>query len=301
MQTNKEKEIFVWRITMNDTFTIITDSTSNLPRPYIEKYGIIVLPLTYLVDDREYPGYSDEPEDNFGQLYEHLRNGNPVTTSMVNKSIAYEVAKRVLEQGNDLLYIGLSSKLSGTFYAVESALNTLKGEFPERKIHAVDSLCVALGEGMLVYEAVKGKKQDKCLAEIYDWCSRCRWKVNTVFTVDDLNHLRRSGRASSAVAVVGTVLRIKLILRMNNGGILKQETKVRGRKKSLDEIVKRVLQGMDREQMVFVSHGDCPEDAKYVADALYRSEKVTKVILNTLDPVIGIHTGPGSIGIFYME
>ena len=88
---------------------------------------------------------------------------------------------------------------------------------------------------------------------------------------------------------------------MNNGGVLKQETKVRGRKKSLDEIVKRVLQGMDREQMVFVSHGDCPEDAKYVADGLYRSEKVTKVILNTLDPVIGIHTGPGSIGIFYME
>ena len=157
---------------MNDTFTILTDSTSNLPRPYIEKYGIIVLPLTYLVDDREYPGYTDEIEDNFGQLYEHLRNGKPITTSMVNKSIAYEVAKRVLEQGQDLLYIGLSSKLSGTYYAVESALNTLKGEFPERKIYAVDSLCVALGEGMLVYEAVKGKKQDKCLAEIYDWCNR---------------------------------------------------------------------------------------------------------------------------------
>lgn len=286
---------------MNDTFTILTDSTSNLPRPYIDKYSIVVLPLTYLVDDREYPGYSEEEEENFGQLYEHLRNGKPVTTSMVNRSIAYEVAKRILEEGKDLLYIGLSSKLSGTYYAVESALNALKGEFPARKIYAVDSLCVALGEGMLVYEAVKKRKEGKRLSEIYDWCNRCRWNINTVFTVDDLNHLRRSGRASSAVAVVGTVLRIKLILRMSNGGVLKQEAKVRGRKKALDEIVKRALQGITREQMVFVSHGDCPAEARYVADCLYRSEKVKKVILNTLDPVIGIHTGPGSIGIFYME
>lgn len=285
----------------NDTFTIITDSTSNLPRPYIEKYGIVVLPLTYMVEDREYPGFSEEPEENFKQLYELLRSGKVITTSMVNKSISYEASKRILEEGKDILYIGLSSKLSGTYYAVESALNTLKGEFPERKIYAVDSLCVALGEGLLVYGAVKMKKQGKQLPEIYEWCSRCRWRVNTVFTVDDLQHLRRSGRASSAIAVVGTVLKIKLILRMNNGGVLKQEAKVRGRKKALDEIVKRVLQGMEEEQMVFVSHGDCIEDAKYVADCLYQSAKVTKVILNTLDPVIGIHTGPGSIGIFYIE
>lgn len=286
---------------MNHTFVILTDSTSNLPRPYIEKYGIVVLPLTYLVDDREYPGYGEESEEQFKQLYEQLREGKVVTTSMVNKSISYETAKKLLEDGKDLLYIGLSSKLSGTYYAVESALSTLKGEFPERSIYAVDSLNVALGEGLLIYEAVKMKKQDRPLGEVYEWCCRRRWKVNTVFTVDDLQHLRRSGRASSAIALVGTVLKIKLVLRMNNGGMLKQEAKVRGRKKALDEIVKRVLDGIEEEQMVFVSHGDCVEDARYVAECLYRSGKVTKVILNTLDPVIGIHTGPGSIGIFYVE
>lgn len=286
---------------MNHTFVILTDSTSNLPRPYIEKYGIVVLPLTYLVDEREYPGYGEESEEQFKQLYEQLREGKVVTTSMVNKSISYETAKKLLEDGKDLLYIGLSSKLSGTYYAVESALGTLKGEFPERSIYAVDSLNVALGEGLLIYEAVKMKKQDRPLGEVYEWCCRRRWKVNTVFTVDDLQHLRRSGRASSAIALVGTVLKIKLVLRMNNGGMLKQEAKVRGRKKALDEIVKRVLDGIEEEQMVFVSHGDCVEDARYVAECLYRSGKVTKVILNTLDPVIGIHTGPGSIGIFYVE
>lgn len=286
---------------MNHTFVILTDSTSNLPHPYVEKYGIVVLPLTYLVDDREYLGYSEESEEQFKQLYEQLREGKVVTTSMVNKSISYEAAKKLLEDGKDILYIGLSSKLSGTYYAVESALSTLKGEFPERNIYAVDSLNVALGEGLLIYGAVKMKKQGRQLGEIYEWCCRCRWNVNTVFTVDDLQHLRRSGRASSAIALVGTVLKIKLVLRMNNGGILKQEAKVRGRKKALDEIVKRVVDGIEEEQMVFVSHGDCVEDARYVAECLYRSGKVTKVILNTLDPVIGIHTGPGSIGIFYVE
>lgn len=286
---------------MNDTFTILTDSTANLPRLYIEKYGIAVLPLTYIVGEEEYPGYSETADEQFGQIYEHLRSGKRVTTSMVNRDIAYEVAKRILEGKKDILYIGLSSKLSGTYYAVESALSKLQGEYPDRKIYAVDSLCVALGEGLLVYGAVKRKKQEKTIAEIYEWCSCCRWKVNTVFTVDDLKHLRRSGRASSAIAAVGSVLQIKPVLRMNDGGILKQEAKVRGRKRALDEIVRQALAGIREEQMVFVSHGDCIEDAGYVAECLYRSGKVTKVILNMLDPVIGIHTGPGSIGIFYVD
>lgn len=286
---------------MNDSFTIITDSTSNLPYPYIEKYDIIVLPLKYIVDGQEYPGYEGEETGHFQRLYQFLRGGRTVTTSMVNSSEAYEAAKKVAEQGKDILYIGLSSKLSGTYYAVESALNTLKGEYPEREIYAIDSLCVALGEGALIYEAVKLKKQDKTVAQIYEWCNRIRWQMNTVFTVDDLEHLRRSGRASAAVAMVGTILKIKLIIRMSNGGILRQEAKVRGRKKALDEIVKRAVRGIEEEQMVFVSHGDCVEDARYVADSLRRCSKVTKVIMNMLDPVIGVHTGPGSIGIFFTK
>lgn len=288
---------------MNRPFTILTDSTSNLPEPYIEKYGIVVLPLKYIVDGEEYPGYSGEGGTYFQKLYEYLRTGSTVTTSMVNSTEAYVVANDVLEMGNDILYIGLSSKLSGTYYAVESALNTLKGEFPEREIYAVDSLCVALGEGALVYEAVKQKKQGKQLSQIYEWCNRSRWNVNTIFTVDDLEYLRRSGRASSAISMVGTILKIKPIIRMSNGGILRQEAKVRGRKKALDEIVKRAVCGMEQEQkqMVFVSHGDCLEDARYVADCLRRCGKATKVIINTLDPVIGVHTGPGSIGIFFTK
>lgn len=286
---------------MNDTFTILTDSTANLPRPYIEKYGIAVLPLTYMAGEKGYPGYSGTAEESFEQIYEDLRSGKRVTTSMVNRDAAYEAAKRILEQGKDILYIGLSSKLSGTYYAVESALGKLQGEFPDRKIYAVDSLCAALGEGLLVYGAVKQKKQEKTIAEIYEWCSSSRWRVNTVFTVDDLKHLQRSGRASSAIAIVGSVLRIKPVLRMNDGGVLRQEAKVRGRKRALDEIVRRALAGITEAQMVFVSHGDCIGDAGYVAECLSRSGKVTKVILNMLDPVIGIHTGPGSIGVFYTE
>lgn len=284
---------------MQKPFTILTDSTSNLPEPYIEKYEIVVLPLKYIVDGKEYLGHSGEGGLYFQKLYQYLRTGRTVTTSMVNSSEAYDVARSVVEKGNDILYIGLSSKLSGTYYAVESALNSLKEEFPEREIYAVDSLCAALGEGALVYEAVKQKKLGKTLTQIYEWCNRSRWNVNTIFTVDDLEYLRRSGRASSAISMVGAVLRIKLIIRMSNGGIMRQEAKVRGRKKALDEIVRRAVRGMKKAQMVFVSHGDCLEDARYVADCLRKCDKVTKVIINTLDPVIGVHTGPDSIGIFF--
>lgn len=284
---------------MKDSFAIVTDSTSNLPYPYVERYQITVLPLKYLVEDKEYPGYEEQGKQTFKALYEQIRAGKTVTTSMVNETEAYEVLKPILERGQDILYIGLSSKLSGTFGAVERALLRLKGEYPERSVYAVDSLCVALGEGLLIYRAVKMRKQGKSIEKVYDWCNRVRWNVNTIFTVDDLQHLKRSGRASAVIAMVGTVLKIKLVLRMNRGGILRQETKVRGRKKSLDEMVKRALRDMREPQTVFISHGDCVQDARYVADQLRNSEKVNKIIMNVLDPVIGVHTGPDSIGIFF--
>ena len=286
---------------LKDSFAIVTDSTSNIPYLYAERYDITVLPLKYLVEDKEYPGYDEQGNQTFQALYEQIRQGKTVTTSMVNETEAYEVLKQIMENGQDILYIGLSSKLSGTFEAVKSALLRLKGEYPERHVYAVDSLCVALGEGLLIYRAVKMRKQGKSIEKVYKWCSRVRWNVNTIFTVDDLQHLKRSGRASTVVAMVGTVLKIKLVLRMNQGGILKQETKVRGRKKSLDEMVKRTLRDIREPQTVFISHGDCVRDAKYVADQLRDSEKVSQIIMNTLDPVIGVHTGPDSIGIFFIS
>lgn len=286
---------------MNDTFAILTDSTSNLPYKYVQKYGIHILPLKYVAGDREYPGYEENGDETFQEIYRYLREGRNITTSMVNVSEAYEAAKPVLEAGKDVLYIGLSSKLSGTYHAVESALHKLRGEYPERNIYVVDSLCVALGEGLLIYGAVRMQKRDKSIEQVYDWCNQCRWKVNTIFTVGDLKHLKRSGRASSVTALVGTVLQIKVLLRMSRGGVLSQEGKVRGRKKSLDEIAKRALRDISQPQTVFISHGDCYEDAKYVADRLRGSEKVRKVILHALDPVIGVHTGPDSIGIFFVS
>lgn len=286
---------------MKDLFAIVTDSTSNIPYQYAERYHITVLPLKYLTEDKEYPGYGEQGNEIFQALYEQVREGKNITTSMVNETEAYEQIKPILEEGQDVLYIGLSSKLSGTFGAVERALMRLKGEYPEQNVYAVDSLCVALGEGLLLYRAVKMRKQGKSIQKVYEWCNRVRWNVNTIFTVDDLNHLKRSGRASSVIAMVGTVLKIKLILRMNQGGVLRQETKVRGRKKSLDEMVKRTLRDIKEPQTVYISHGDCASDARYLADQLRKSEKIKKIILYPLDPVIGVHTGPGSIGIFFIS
>lgn len=285
---------------MKNSFVILTDSTSNLPVKYVKKYDIRILPLKYLAEDKEFPGYEEDGEENFRKLYAYLRAGRQVSTSMVNQEEAYEMGKAILETGNDVLYIGLSSKLSGTCHAVRQAFDRLKGEYPEHSLYVVDSLCVALGEGLLVYTAVKMRKQGKGIKEIYEWCNKSRWKINTLFTVDDLNHLRRSGRASSIVAVAGSILRIKPLLRMSNGGVLTQEGKVRGRKKSLDELARRTLEEISEPQMVFISHGDCCEDARYLAEQLYESNKVRKIVINMLDPVLGVHTGPGAIGIFFI-
>lgn len=283
-----------------DSFVILTDSASSLPYAYVKKYDIRVMPLKYVVGEQEYPGFSPNSGETFQMLYAYLKNGKQVTTSMVNNSEAYQMAKEILQEGKDLLYIGLSSKLSGTFEAVEAAFIQLKGEHPERNMYAVDSLSQGLGEGLLIYEAVKMKKSGKSIQEIYRWCKKNRWKVTALFTVDDLSHLRRSGRASSVIAAVGTVLKIKPVLRQE-GGVLYQEAKVRGRRKSLEEIAKRAAEKIRKPQMVFISHGDCPEDAVYLADRLRKSGNVKKVIINILDPVIGVHTGPGSIGVFFIK
>ncbi len=286
---------------MNGSFAIMTDSTSNLTRSFVRRQDIRILPLKYLARDREYSGESGGEMETLMQLYTYLRQGETITTSMANSEEAYELAKEVLEEGKDLLYIGLSSRLSGTFYGVERALGRLQREYPKRRILAVDSLCAALGEGLLVHRAVKMRSRGVDIQSVYDWCSKHRWKIHTLFTVGSLLHLKRSGRASTALAAVGTVLQIQVILGMSRGGVVRQEGKVRGRKRALEDMVRRALTKIDTPQTVFVSHGDCQKDACYVAQQLQTSPKVKKVVVNLLDPVIAIHTGPDSIGVFFLE
>ena len=201
-----------------------------------------------------------------------------------------------------MLYIAFSSGLSGTYQSAVLAREELKQRFPDRRLEVFDSLCASMGEGLLVYHAAKLRQAGKSLDEVLAWLKEnvlnlCHW-----FTVDDLNHLKRGGRVSTATALVGTMLGIKPVLHVDDEGHLIPVSKVRGRKQSLDALVRRMEDTVldPADQMVFISHGDCLEDAQYVERQIREKLGVQQVKLGFIGPVIGAHSGPGTVALFFL-
>lgn len=239
----------------------------------------------------------DEPA-----FYNKLRAGVMSTTTQVNSEEFIQVFTPVLEAGDDILYIAFSSGLSGTCQSAHLAKKELEQKFPGRRIEVFDSLCASMGEGLLVYHAATRKNNGASLDEVLAWLKEnvlhlCHW-----FTVDDLNHLKRGGRVSTATALVGTMLGIKPVLHVDDEGHLIPVSKVRGRKQSLDALVKKMEEtAIDpQDQVIFISHGDCLEDAKYVARQVREKLGVKDVKINFIGPVIGAHSGPGTVALFFL-
>lgn len=282
-------------------FEIMTESTANLPDDMIEANHLHVLSLTFLVDGREYKAYEKGNLTELAPFYEMMREKKDIKTSLVNSESAYKMGKEILTEGKDLLYIGFSSALSSTFQAVSIALEDLKEEFPQQKIYAVDSLAAALGEGLLVKYVLEQRKAGTPLEEVYEWVMKHRLHICHEFTVDDLFFLKRGGRISAATAVLGSALSVKPILHVDDDGRLINIGKTRGRKKSLDALVDRMEKYAvePEKQEIYISHGDCLEDAEYVAEQIKKRMCVTKFLIRILDPVIGAHSGPGTVAVFY--
>ena len=224
------------------------------------------------------------------------------TTTQVNSEEFLHVFTPLLEGGEDVLYIAFSSGLSGTCQSAVLARNELKKRFPNRRLEVFDSRCASMGEGLLVWHAAKLRQQGKSLEEVLAWLKEnvlrlCHW-----FTVDDLNHLKRGGRVSTATALVGTMLGIKPVLHVDDEGHLIPVSKVRGRRQSLDSLVKHMQEtAMDPAgQMVFISHGDCLEDARYVEEQVRQRLGVQEVRVGYIGPVIGAHSGPGTVALFFL-
>lgn len=283
-------------------FKIITDSAANLPEEMIEQYQLNILTLSFLVDGRECNSYVKGETVDLTQFYGMMRDKKEIQTSLVNVEYAQTECGKLLKEGNDVLYIGFSSGLSGTYQAVSLALENLKEEYPEQKIYYVDTLAAALGEGMLVKNAVDLREEGKSIEEVYQWLMDNRLKLAHWFTVEDLFFLKRGGRVSAATAVLGTALSIKPILHVDDEGHLIMMEKARGRKKSLDALVKHIEEAIvnPESQTVCISHGDCLEDAKYVADRIKEKLPVRDVMIRVLDPVIGAHSGPGTVALFFL-
>ena len=283
-------------------YRIITDSTTDLAPEMIRELGVQVAPLCYVMDGSTYHNIPGGGEMSDQAFYQKLREGTMPTTTQINSEEFVALFTPVLEAGEDILYIAFSSGLSGTCQSAHLAARELKDRFPERRVEVFDSLCASMGEGLLVYHAATRKNQGATMDEVLAWLKEnvlhlCHW-----FTVDDLNHLKRGGRVSTATALVGTMLGIKPVLHVDDEGHLIPVSKVRGRKQSLDALVKKMEETAidSKDQVVFLSHGDCLEDAQYVAKQVKEKLGVKEVKINFIGPVIGAHSGPGTVALFFL-
>ena len=283
-------------------FVIMTDSCCDLTAQLAEEQGVTVLPLSLLIGEDSYRNYLDGREIGFKEFYDKVRGGAMPSTSAVSVGDFEDAMRSVLETGKDLLYIAFSSALSTTYQSAAIAAESLKEEFPDAKIYTVDSKAASLGQGMYVYLCAQQKKTGKSVDEVYAYAEDIKLKVCHWFTVDDLNHLKRGGRVSATTALVGTMLSIKPILHVDDEGRLISVSKTRGRKASLlalvDEMEKTAID--PKEQTIFISHGDCEDDAKIVAEEIRKRFGTETVVINYVGPVIGAHTGAGVIALFFV-
>lgn len=284
------------------SFAIVTDSACNLPNAVIDKYDLHIVSMDFLVDGKPYPSYVKGEENDLQRFYTMMRNKEHIKTSAANAQKWTEVIEPILQAGQDVLVMAFSSALSVTAQEAFNACNGLREKYPERQILAVDTLCAALGEGLLVTYACQMREQGSNLTDTYQWvednkCKLCHW-----FTVDDLFFLKRGGRVSAATAVLGTMLGIKPVMHVDDEGRLINVAKARGRKSSLDALVDQMEKTAiePEKQLIYVTHGDCLEDAEYLAQQCRERLHVKDVMINILDPVIGSHAGPGTASIFFM-
>lgn len=283
---------------MNE-FIISADSTVDLPKEFLAEKGVPIVSLSYLIDGAT---YKDGEGLTSKEFYDKIRKGAMPTTSQVNPEQARELFEPILKEGKDILHIAFTSGLSGTYNSCRIAAGELVEEYPNRKIIIIDSLCAASGGGMLLYKALQLKEQGKSLDEIATWVEENKLHVCHDVTVDDLFHLHRGGRVSKTSAVLGTMIKIKPIIHVNEEGKLVVIAKERGRKKALMTLVERMekqSKGFEND-IVMITHGDAPEEAEYMKGLIEERFGIKNIMINPLGTVIGSHTGPGVIAIFYM-
>ena len=282
------------------SYRIFTDATSDLPNSFAEKLHVTVLPMGFTMEEKEYfyiPGNSDMPIETF---FEKMRAGIPVTTAQVNSFAFLEAFEPVLKAGEDILYIGFSSKLSGTVQSAVSAAEELMAKYPERKVVVIDSCSASLGEGLLVYYAAR--KQDLSLDALAKWVEDNKLRFVHWFTVDDLVYLKRGGRIGGATAAIATILNIKPVMHVDDEGYLVAVEKVQGRKKSLRALFERMEKTVDTKvtDTVFIGHCASKADAEYVATLVHEKYPDMMVHIDDIGTSIGAHSGPGTIALFFV-
>ena len=283
-------------------FIILTDSSADLSAEMAQELDVQVIPLSFIMKGRTYRDFPDNREMDPHLFYEALRQGEEATTAAVNVGQYTEALEPLLQAGKDVLILAFSSGLSATYNSSRLAVEELREKYPERKLYTVDTLCASLGQGLLVWYAAKARERGGTIEEVRDWVEDRKLNLCHQFTVDDLHFLKRGGRISAATAVVGSMLHIKPVLHVDDEGHLISIGKARGRQASLKALVDRMEEtAIDSGSLtVFISHGDCLEDAQTVERMVRDRFGVQEIYINYVGPVIGAHSGPGTVALFYM-
>ena len=283
-------------------FVLMTDSSADLSQEMVQELGVTVLPLSFTIQGKVYRNYPDNREMDLPLFYDMLRAGELATTSAVNVAEYTQAVEPILQEKKDVLILAFSSGLSSTYQASVLAAEELREKYPDRKIYTVDTLCASLGQGLLVYLAVQEQRKGRSIEEVRDWAESTKLHLCHQFTVDDLHFLKRGGRISATTAVVGSMLQIKPVLHVDNEGHLISIGKARGRQASLKALVDKMEKTVTEEgrKTVFISHGDCRKDAVAVADMVRERFGTQDIRINYVGPVIGAHSGPGTLALFYL-
>lgn len=283
-------------------YVILTESSSDISLKIAKDNDIQVMPMDFILEGKSYAHYADSREMDVKAFYQKLRDGAVVTTAAENVEDYMTWVKPLLEDGKDVLLVVFSSGLSSTFSTANVALAELREQYPHRKIVAVDSLCASAGEALLAYYAAQNRAKGMSIEENAQWLEDNKLHLAHWFTVDDLMFLKRGGRVSSATALVGTMLSIKPVLHVDNDGHLINVSKARGRKASMKPLVDKAAEtGVDlSNQVLFISHGDCLDDAQWLAQEVRDRFHPVDVVISDIGPVIGAHSGPGTLALYFM-
>ena len=283
-------------------YVILTDSSADLSAEMVREAGVTVLPLSFTIQGETYENTPDNREMDPALFYDMLRAGELATTSAVNVAAYTDTVEPLLQAGKDVLILAFSSGLSTTCKSAEVAAEELRERYPQRKLYVVDTLCASLGQGLLVWLAAREQKKGRTIEEVRDWAETHKQAVCHQFTVQDLKFLKRGGRITATTAVLGSMLQIKPLLHVDQEGRLTAVGKARGRHASLKTLVDRMEKTVTDEgrETVFISHGDCRGDANKVAEMVRERFGTRDVRINYVGPVIGAHSGPGTLALFYL-
>lgn len=284
------------------SFSIITDTGCDMPAALAERLGISAVPLKVIIAGKTIDCSLNKLDIGKKSFYDIIRNGVDVKTASPSIDDFIRYFKQELDRGKDILYVGFSSGLSGSYNVGRIAAEELSLDYPERKILTVDSLCGSLGQSLLLYYCVQRQREGATLDEVYEYAERIKYNVCHWFTVDDLNHLKRGGRISAAVAVIGSVMNIKPVLNLNNDGKIDMVYKARGKKFAIAKMVEQMGQHFtpDENDIVFISHADCPDDADLLARSITKNYGITDFVISDIGPTLGAHSGPGALALFYL-